>query len=87
MEDCCVAEERSKNQIDFASLLFHFFDRRKLCRRDVLMGREVSMAWWWGLFDEVGAWYFGFDGGSGMLVGAVMVDILSGAGAGIGWAG
>ena len=40
-----------------------------------------------GFIDEVGAWYFGFDGGSGMLVGAVMVDILSGAGAGIGWAG
>ena len=35
--DCWVAEERSKNQIDLASLLFHFLDRRRLGWRELLM--------------------------------------------------
>ena len=40
-----------------------------------------------GFFDGVGGGYFGFDGGSGMLVGTMLADVVSGAGVEFGWAG
>ena len=47
-----MAEERSKNQKDLASLLFHILDRRRTGRKEVLVDREVLMAWWWGVLME-----------------------------------
>ena len=52
--DCWVAEKRSKNQKDLASLIFHFFGRRRLGWRELLMGvqwkvrrRKLLGRWWW----------------------------------------